>query len=68
VALVVAGALTLAGRSVLQPVAAGDGGIAVLGDATLFLVPFPIWGPLLGAAAIAYFIRRRTQCRRCADS
>ncbi|MBC7277816.1 hypothetical protein [Nocardioides sp.] len=67
-ALVVAGAITLAGRSVLQPVAAGDGGIAVLGDVTLLLVPFPIWGPLLGAAAIAYFLRRRTQCRRCADS
>ncbi|MGH3352830.1 MAG: hypothetical protein ACRDPS_19360 [Nocardioides sp.] len=67
VALVVAGAVTLAGRSSLQSVDGGEGGIDALGAEALLLLPFPIWGPLLGAAAIAYFVRRRSQCRHCAN-
>lgn len=68
VALVVAGAIALAGRSVLQTVVAGEGGFDALEAEALLVFPFPIWGPLLGAAAVAYYLRRRGQCRRCADS
>lgn len=68
VALVVAGAITLAGRSILQTVAAGEADLDGFGVNVLLILPFPIWGPLLGAAAIAYYLRRRGQCRQCANS
>lgn len=65
VALVVAGAITLAGRSIIQPVVTGDANIGEIGTEALLIFPFPIWGPLLGAAAIAYYLRRRGACKRC---
>lgn len=27
-----------------------------------FVIPFPVWGPLLAAATYAYFLRRRPEC------
>ena len=65
VALVVAGAITLAGRSIIQPVVTGDANLGEAGAEALLIFPFPIWGPLLGAAAIAYYLRRRGACVRC---
>jgi hypothetical protein len=65
VALVVAGAITLAGRSILQSVVTGEANIGEIGAVALLIFPFPIWGPLLGAAAIAYHLRRRGACQQC---
>lgn len=55
---VVAGVITLSSSMVLKPPI--DGGIA---DAALMFVavPLPIWGPLLGAAVFAYWLRRRAE-------
>jgi len=57
-ALVVGSAVTVAGRSMLQMAVVDDE--MEIGTAETFLVlPLPVWGPLLIAAAIAYY-RRRT--------
>jgi hypothetical protein len=56
-AVVVGAAVTVAGRSMLQMTFTEDD---VMSKAeTMLLLPFPVWGPLLIAAAIAYY-RRRT--------
>lgn len=34
----------------------------------VLLMPFPIWGPLLAAATLAYWYRRRPECRRCGSA
>jgi len=58
----VAAAATMAGPGLLlssiDSNGAGDGlaGVAL----TLLIFPFPIWGPLLGAAVLAYHLRRST--------
>jgi len=59
-AIIVGIAVTVAGRSLTQMMVSGvDVAIA---DPEFFLVmPFPVWGPLLIAAAIAYYRRRTTQ-------
>jgi hypothetical protein len=31
----------------------------------VLLIPFPVWGPLLAAATLAYWYRRRPACRCC---
>jgi len=58
-AIIVGIAVTVAGRSLTQMMVTGvDVEIA---DPEFFLVmPFPVWGPLLIAAAIAYYRRRTT--------
>ena len=68
VALVVAAAVTLAGRSIVQAVAAGKASVGELGAEALLIFPFPVWGPLLGAAAVAYHLRRRGRCGRCGQA
>ena len=57
-AIVVGTALTVAGRSMAQMSFGGTDVVASKVEAFL-LLPFPVWGPLLIAAAIAYY-RRRT--------
>ena len=58
-AVVVGSAVTVAGRSMLQMAVVDDE--MEIGTAETFLVlPFPVWGPLLIAAAIAYYRRRTT--------
>lgn len=60
-AATVAVLVTSSGISMIrQEIFANDGDwMAVLG------MPLLVWGPLLGAAAFAYHVRRRTRCRRC---
>ena len=65
-ALVVGVSVTVAGRSMLQMAIAADE--MEIGTAETFLVlPFPVWGPMLIAAAIAYFRRRTTTIRTSRD-
>ena len=61
-AIIVGIAVTVAGRSLTQMMVTGvDVEIA---DPEFFLVmPFPVWGPLLIAAAVAYYRRRTTTIR-----
>ena len=56
-AVVVGAAVTVAGRSMLQLTYTEDDLLSKV--ETLLVLPFPVWGPLLIAAAIAYY-RRRT--------
>ncbi|MFC6022070.1 hypothetical protein ACFP2T_38645 [Plantactinospora solaniradicis] len=52
--LLVAAMLTIAGHSTLQQA-------IITGDYQLvLLIPFPLWGPLLAAATLGYWLRRRT--------
>ena len=64
VALMVAASVTIAGRSMVQQLFVGDG-MGLDGVEMLLIFPFPVWGPLLGAAAIAYYLRRRGSCAHC---
>ncbi len=63
IALVVGTAVTVAGKSFLQMVLAEPEHWGLL-----FVFPFPIWGPLLIAAAAAYYLRRRGRCQVCGQS
>ncbi|MET9317822.1 hypothetical protein ABZX12_38875 [Kribbella sp. NPDC003505] len=54
----VAAAATMAGPGLLLSSLESDGGIASLA-LTVLIFPFPVWGPLLGAAVFAYHLRRR---------
>ena len=56
-AVVVGAAVTVAGRSMLQLTYTEEDLLSKV--ETLLVLPFPVWGPLLIAAAIAYY-RRRT--------
>jgi hypothetical protein len=56
-AVVVGAAVTVAGRSMLQ-MSFTEEDVMTKWE-TLLMLPFPVWGPLLIAAAIAYY-RRRT--------
>lgn len=64
VALVVAAALTIAGRSLVQQLVVSDAGFGELGGEALLVFPFPVWGPLLAAAAGAYYLRRTGRLSR----
>ncbi len=57
-AIVVGTALTVAGRSMAQ-MSFGETAVVASRVEAFLVLPFPIWGPLLIAAAIAYY-RRRT--------
>jgi hypothetical protein len=60
-ALVVAAALTVGGHSIVQAaMAEADGWWEAIG--LLLIFPLPVWGPLLGVAAIGYSRRRRDKC------
>lgn len=52
-----AAAITVSGISLTLHM---DGDLIGLG-----FLPLPIWGPLLGAATLAYYYRRRPPCRQC---
>jgi hypothetical protein len=56
-AVVVGVAVTVAGRSMLQMTFTEED--VMTKWETMLMLPFPVWGPLLIAAAIAYY-RRRT--------
>ncbi len=61
IGLLVGATITVAGRSFVQ---------MVLQDPVsewwmLLMFPFPVWGPLLIAASIAYYLRRRSRCPVC---
>lgn len=62
---VVAAAATMAGPGLLLSGLESNGaGRGVAGVVlTVFIFPFPIWGPLLGAAVLAYHLRRRIDRR-----
>jgi MFS family permease len=65
-ALVVGISVTVAGRSMVQMAMIDDQ--MEIGTAETFLVlPFPVWGPALIAAAIAYYRRRTTTVRTSRD-
>ncbi|MEO3778180.1 hypothetical protein ABGB16_15300 [Micromonospora sp. B11E3] len=57
-------ALTVTGAGVAE---LGNPGHLLGGfsSATAPLLLWPLWGPALGAAALAYHLRRRGACRRC---
>jgi hypothetical protein len=56
--------MCIAGHSIVQQALAP--GAAAADRALVILVPLPVWGPLLGAAVLAYWYRRRPPCRlRC---
>lgn len=57
-AIVVGTALTVAGRSMAQ-MSIGETDVVASKVEAFLMLPFPVWGPLLIAAAIAYY-RRRT--------
>ena len=57
-AIIVGIAVTVAGRSLTQMMVSGVD-VAIAAPEFFLLMPFPVWGPLLIAAAIAYY-RRRT--------
>jgi hypothetical protein len=58
--LVVGGAVTVAGKSFVGMVADQPEQWPML-----LIFPFLVWGPLLVAASLAYYLRRRARCRRC---
>jgi hypothetical protein len=63
-ALLVAGTVTVGGHSIVQAVVAeADSWWEAVG--LLLIFPFPVWGPLLGAAALGYVLRRRVDCVTC---
>jgi hypothetical protein len=61
----VAAAATMAGPGLLLSSLESNGGAASLA-LTVLIFPFPIWGPLLGAAVLAYYLRRRAHSGSCA--
>ncbi|WP_133783113.1 hypothetical protein [Kribbella sp. VKM Ac-2571] len=62
----VAAAATMAGPGLLlSGIESNGAGHGVAGVAlTVLIFPFPIWGPLLGAAVLAYHLRRRADSGR----
>jgi hypothetical protein len=58
-AVVVGVAVTVAGRSMLQMTFTEED--VMTKWETMLMLPFPVWGPLLIAAAIAYYRRRTTE-------
>jgi hypothetical protein len=57
--LAVAAAITVAGHSVVQQSFTEGWDIEGASMVGLLLFPFPVWGPLLGAATLAYWQHRR---------
>ncbi|GIG93100.1 hypothetical protein [Plantactinospora endophytica] len=58
--------MCIAGHSLVQQ---SFGAGSDLSDHLLvLLMPFPLWGPLLAAAVLAYWYRRRPECRVCAHA
>lgn len=53
-------AVTVAGKSLLQMLVASPGDWIML-----LIFPMPVWGPLLIAASLAYYVRRRGRCTAC---
>jgi hypothetical protein len=65
IAVVVGAAVTVAGRSMLQMTFTEDD--VMTKWETMLMLPFPVWGPLLIAAAIAYYRRRTATIRATRD-
>jgi len=61
-AVVVGAAVTVAGRSMLQMTFTEEDVMTTKWE-TMLMLPFPLWGPLLIAAAIAYYRRRTATVR-----
>jgi hypothetical protein len=64
--LLVAVMLCIAGHSLVQQ--SFGPGTDRYDHLLALLMPFPIWGPLLAAATLAYWYRRRPECRRCGSA
>ncbi len=65
--LAVAAAITVAGHSVVQQAFTEGWDVEGFTMVGLLLFPFPVWGPLLGAATLAYWQRRRDAVAQLGD-
>ncbi|MEV4621105.1 hypothetical protein AB0J74_20645 [Asanoa sp. NPDC049573] len=61
--LIVSLMMCIAGHSLVQQ--AFGAGTDLSDHLLVLLMPFPLWGPLLAAATLAYWYRRRPECRAC---
>ncbi|MEV4494125.1 hypothetical protein AB0J84_00220 [Micromonospora arborensis] len=61
--LIVSLMMCIAGHSLVQQ--SFGAGTDLSDHLLVLLMPFPLWGPLLAAATLAYWYRRRPECRVC---
>lgn len=61
--LVVSLMMCVAGHSLVQQ--SFGAGTDLSDHLLVLLMPFPLWGPLLAGATLAYWYRRRGRCPHC---